>query len=71
MISEESIMEVEKPEEMMVIEINFVNGQQDDVVVNYGDKPEDLAEVFFFNLIKLSVHFLNYMFTVVGVCAEA
>jgi len=31
--------------EMMVIEINFINGQQDDIIVHFDDKPEDLASV--------------------------
>lgn len=37
--------QVAERKEMMVIEINFINGQQDDVVVHFGDKPEDLASV--------------------------
>ena len=35
----------DEPKEMMVIEINFVNGTQDDIVVHFGDEPDNLAEV--------------------------
>ena len=31
--------------ELMVIEISLTNGHKEDVIVNFGDKPEDLAVV--------------------------
>jgi hypothetical protein len=32
-------------EEMMVIDINFAKGRSDEIIVHFGDKPTDLAEV--------------------------
>ncbi len=35
-------------EELLTIEINYGEDQVDEIVVHYGDNPDELAEVFLF-----------------------
>ena len=60
----ESLQFEDEIQEMMVIEIAFGAGSQqvDEVLVNWGDKPEDLAEVSTVNVCsKYSLVFISSM----------